>query len=36
MLTESFSIGLTRRSADVPIQNKQWDNLKNCPTIFTN
>jgi hypothetical protein len=33
-LTKSFSIDLTRRSADVPIRSKQWDNLKNCPTIF--
>jgi hypothetical protein len=32
VLTKSFGIGLTRRSAAVPIRNKQWDNLKNCPT----
>jgi hypothetical protein len=34
VLTKSFGIGLTRRSAAVPIRAKQRDNLKNCPTIF--
>jgi hypothetical protein len=32
VLTKSFGIGLTRRSAAIPIRSKQWDNFLNCPT----